>query len=90
MYAVFALFSHSPLTILHSPKSYQSLFPEQEPGGDGNHDGEDDGDDKAYGVGLHAVDEVHSEERGDECWQHEDDGHGSQRTHDGVHVVVDD
>ena len=63
---------------------------ENEPGSDGNEHAQDNGDDEPYGVVLHTVNEVHAEERGDECWQHEDDGHGSQRTHDGVHVVVDD
>ena len=46
--------------------------------------------DEAEAVFLESVYEVHAEERGDERRQHHDDRHGGERTHHGVHVVVDD
>ena len=64
-------------------------MPENEQADDRNTHRKDNGNDETYGVVLHAVDEVHTEERCYQRGQHEDDGSRGQRTHDGVHVVVD-
>ena len=50
----------------------------------------DNCDDESPGLGFHAVDEVHAEHGGDKCGDHHDDSDGCQRTHHGVHIVVDD
>ena len=50
---------------------------------------DDNGDYETEGIRLYAVDQVHTEERGYQRGQHENDGHTCQRTHEGVHVVVD-
>ncbi len=49
------------------------------------------GDAKSVRAVLHAVDEVHAEQGGDQRRQHHDDTDTEvKRTHRGVHVVVDD
>ena len=63
---------------------------EEPPGESCSADGNDEGEDKAKGFLLHAVDKVHTEERRDERGEHHDDGDAGERSHDGVHVVVDD
>ena len=63
---------------------------QERPGDAGDDDGDDQGDDKSERCCLHAVDEVHTEHRGDERRNHQDDGDRCERTHHGVHVVVDD
>ena len=60
------------------------------PCGARNDDGYEQGEGEAEGTVLHAVDEVHAEERRDQGGEHHDDTHGGERTHHGVHVVVDD
>ena len=58
------------------------------------HGGDDNGYEQCYEESetavLHTVDEVHSEERRYKRRQHHDYRHGRERTHHGVHVVVDD
>ena len=51
---------------------------------------DEDGNAKTDGAVFHAVDEVHSEEGGNQGRQHHDDTDGRQGTHRGIHVVVDD
>ena len=63
---------------------------QERPGDAGDDDGDDQGDDESERCCLHAVDEVHTEHRGDERRNHQDDGDRRERTHHGVHVVVDD
>ena len=60
------------------------------PCGARNDNGYEQGEGEAEGTVLHAVDEVHTEERGDQGGEHHDDTHGGERTHHGVHVVGDD
>ena len=69
--------------------SDQPLVAEHPPADAGDNHGDDEGEDKAPGFRLHAVDQVHAEHRGDERGNHHDDGHRGERTHDGVHVIVD-
>ena len=69
---------------------YQSFPAQQPPRSPRNNHRDDDGDDKPPRTGLHAVDEVHAEEARDERGKHHDDAHRGQRTHHGIHVVVDD
>ena len=47
-------------------------------------------EEEAPGFFLHAVHQIHTEHRGDECGDHHDDRDGGQRTHHRVHIVVDD
>ena len=63
-------------------------MPENEQADDRNAYRKDDSNNETHRAVLHAVDEVHAEERGYQRGQHEDDGSRGQRTHDGVHVVV--
>ena len=63
---------------------------EEPPGGGCGAYADDEGEDEAEGLLLHAVDEVHAEERGNEGGEHHDDGDGGEGTHHRVHVVVDD
>ena len=65
-------------------------MPEKDPRNDGNQDTEHDSDTKANRTVLHTVHQVHAEKRGNQRGQHQDDGDRGERTHDGVHVVVDD
>ena len=51
---------------------------------------EDDGDDETPAPRLHAVDEVHTEERGNERREHDNHVERREQTHHTVHVVVDD
>ena len=62
---------------------------EEEPRKYGYQQRNDNSNDETDRVRFHAIDEVHSEETGNQSRQHEDDGHRGQCTHDGVHVVVD-
>ena len=55
-----------------------------------NEDGDDNGNEESVTALLHAVDEIHAEERGYQRGKHEDDGDRREGTHGGVHVVVDD
>ena len=63
---------------------------EEPPGGSSSAHRDDECQYKTEWFLFHTIDEVHSKERGNERWKHHDDGDGSQRTHHGVHVVVDD
>ena len=47
-------------------------------------------DKEAELVAFHAVDKVHSENTGYQRWEHQDYRYRGERTHHGVHVVVDD
>ena len=62
---------------------------EEPPAADGDEQRDDECEDEAPGLFLHAVDQVHAKERGDERGEHHDDGHRGQRTHHLIHVVVD-
>lgn len=69
----------------------QQSFAFQYPPGDARDDYRHyDGDEETVRRVLHAIDEVHAEHRGDECWEHHNDTHRGEGTHYGVHVVVDD
>ena len=50
----------------------------------------EEGKDESVGVLLHAVDQVHAKERGNERGEHHDNGDAGERTHHCVHIVVDD
>ena len=62
---------------------------QNEPTQTADHYGYDDGDGKSKFTGFHTIDEVHTKEAGDERRKHHDDADRSERTHHGVHVVVD-
>ena len=66
-------------------------FPAQNsPRTEGNERRNDECDGKSEGACLHAVHEVHSEERCHQRREHHHDGYHGERAHHGVHVVVDD
>ena len=53
-------------------------------------DGEEECEGEAQCSAFHAVHEVHAEEAGYECGEHEDNADAGEHLHDGAHVVVDD
>ena len=58
--------------------------------GEGYAYGKHEGEGETPLCGFHAVDEVHAEEAGYECGEHEYDVDAGEHLHDGVHVVVDE
>ena len=64
--------------------------PEEPHEEEGDDDGGDDGQGEAPNPMLHAVEQVHTEDAGDECGEHENDAHRGHRFHRLVHVVADD
>ena len=70
--------------------SNKPFVTEKPPATDRNSYRKDDSDDKSPRLLFHAIDQVHAEHRGDKRRNHHDDGDGGQRTHHGVHIVVDD
>ena len=65
-------------------------MPEKPPNSGRNEYGNEHGDGESDGIVLHAVDEVHAEERRDERGKHHHNRHRGECTHHRVHVVVDD
>lgn len=57
---------------------------------DGYTDGKEECKGEAPGDLFHAVYQVHAEEAGNECGEHEDNADAGEHLHDGTHVVVDD
>ena len=70
--------------------SNQSFVTEKPPATARNGYRKDDSNDKSPGLLFHTIDQIHTEHRSDERRNHHDDGDGGQRTHHGVHIVVDD
>ena len=70
-----------------SDKSFVTEYP---PRNSRYHNRYDDGDEESELVVFHTVYEVHSKEAGDERGEHQDDADRGERTHHGVHIVVDD
>ena len=68
----------------------QPFVTENPPCNPRNRNGNNHCEDESPGLTFHSVDEVHAEHRGHEGGNHHEDGHRGQRTHHGIHIVVDD
>ena len=64
--------------------------PEEPNKENGDDDGSGDGDGEPPRPMFHAVEQVHTEDAGDERGEHENDAHRGHRFHRLVHVVADD
>lgn len=64
--------------------------PEEPNKENGDDDGSGDGDGETPRPMFHAVEQVHTEDAGDEGGEHENDAHRGHRFHRLVHVVADD
>ena len=79
---------HSPLFTPHS--SNEPLMMEEQPAHARNAHREYDSKEESPRLGLHAIDEVHTKHGGDERGYHHNNGDRGERTHHGVHIIVDD
>ena len=68
---------------------HQPFMAEKPPAAHRNENRDDECEDETPGFLLHAVDEVHAKEWGNERGEHHDNGYRRQRTHDLIHIIVD-
>ena len=66
----------------------EPFMPENEPCDDRNCHRKNHSEDKSPRCILHAVHQIHAEQRGDERGAHHHDRHRRQRTHHRIHIII--